>query len=279
MAFGGEEGEDAGLGIGVEAADADDGFIGDLEQVLKAALTEFAALVKDGDAVGDFLDLLEEMGGEDDGFSLAFEEEHEVADLAGAEGVNAGGGFVEEEEVGVVEEGLGQADALEHAFGVGAEASVSSGAEIDEIEELLDAGGEAWAGHAGEAAVVVEDFASGEEVGEIRVFREEAEAVAGGHGAGGVAEDGGGAAGGGGKAEEEFHGGAFAGAVGAEEAEDLAGLDREMEVFEGEEAAATPVEGVEFGEAPDFNGGDWGRGRGGHGSILNPLRPGSTGTS
>ena len=71
-------------------------------------------LVENPDAVADFLDLAEEMRAEKNGDAAVLEIENEVADFAGAGGIDAGGGFVEDQEPGLLDQRLGEADALEH---------------------------------------------------------------------------------------------------------------------------------------------------------------------
>jgi len=70
-----------------------------------------AAVVDDEDAGAGEFDFGEDVGGEEDGVVFA-EFLDEVADGADLIGIEADGGFVEDEEVGVVDEGVGESDAL-----------------------------------------------------------------------------------------------------------------------------------------------------------------------
>ena len=70
------------------------------------------------------------------------EVEDEVADFARAGGIDAGGGFVEHEQARVVDEGLGQADALEHALGISCQAAVGGFFQSDHVEQFLDPRGQ-----------------------------------------------------------------------------------------------------------------------------------------
>jgi hypothetical protein len=85
------------------------------------------------------LDVGEQVAGEDDGLAAAPEFEDEVLDLPGADGVQARGGLVEDEEFGVVDQGLGDADAPLHALGVLADGPVLGVGQADHVQQLVDA--------------------------------------------------------------------------------------------------------------------------------------------
>src|SRR6266705_1097565 len=89
------------------------------DQVVNPAFDFQLPLVDDGDAVADGLDFAQFVGGEENGFAFVSEALDDFAHLHAAQWVQAASGFVQDEKVGVVNEGLGQADALLHAFGVG----------------------------------------------------------------------------------------------------------------------------------------------------------------
>lgn len=156
-----------------------------------------------------------------------------------------------------MEEGLGQSDPLEHAFGVGAEGASGTPFESDQGEKFFGTILKKFTGEIAKAAVVSEGFSACEEVGEVGVFGEEPDPTAGFHGSGGVSEDFDAAGGRSDESEEEFHRGAFAGAVGTEETIDFSGLDPEVELVQGEEFAPTPVEFEGFAETTGVDGGLW----------------------
>ena len=119
--------DEAGAGRGDEVLDLrgegwrgvfDDelGLVFHADEIFERAFADHFASGHDADAVADFLDLLEEVRGEEDGFAAFLEVEDEVADLVRAGGVHTGGGFVKDEEAGVLDERLGEADALQHSF-------------------------------------------------------------------------------------------------------------------------------------------------------------------
>ena len=76
------------------------------------------AVVKNGDAIADILHVFQPVRAHQHRLALLAEIEDEVLHPARAEGVEAGGGFVEDDEFGVVDERLGQTDALPHALRV-----------------------------------------------------------------------------------------------------------------------------------------------------------------
>lgn len=90
-------------------------------------------LDEDNGVAGDF-DFAQQMGVEEDGgAALAFIAD-DVADEMAAHGIEAGSGLVEEDEFRLVNEGLGKADALHHAFGKAAETAVAMRREANEID-------------------------------------------------------------------------------------------------------------------------------------------------
>ncbi len=101
---------------------------------------DFAMLDEDDGVTGDF-DFAQEMRVEKDGgAALAFIAD-DVADEMAAHGVEARSWLVEKDEFRLVNEGLGKADALHHAFGEAAETAVAMRREANEI----DIGGNALA--------------------------------------------------------------------------------------------------------------------------------------
>ena len=85
-----------------------------------------AALLDDDHAVAHGLDLLHDVGGEDDGAGFA-ELRDQIPDFLELERVEAGGGLVEDEQLRVVQDGLGEADALLVALGEAAIGLCASG--------------------------------------------------------------------------------------------------------------------------------------------------------
>ena len=100
--------EDRGGAVGV--ADAELHLAAGIDQLAHRAFAVDAAVVDDGDAVAGELDLGEEVAGDEDAHAVIGSElAKELADLADAGGIEAVGGFVEDEQLRAAEEGLGDA--------------------------------------------------------------------------------------------------------------------------------------------------------------------------
>ena len=173
------------------------------------------------------------MGGEEDGFALVLEALDDLADLHAAERIEAAGGLVEDQQVGIVDQRLGQADALLHALGVGLDGALAGVFQLDQLEQLVNAAVRLGARDAEDARVEAEQFLGGEELVVVGQLGQVADALAGDGLAHVHAEQEGGAAGGVDEAQQHVHGGGLAGAVGAEKAKDFAGADAQVEVVDG----------------------------------------------
>jgi hypothetical protein len=169
-------------------------------------------------------------------------------------GIDAGGGLVEDEEARLLDEGLGEADALEHAFRVAAEAAVAGVLEADQVRGAPRRARGVSRREAADFSVEMERLLAGEEFVEVGVLREEADFLAALDLAAVAPEDAGAAGAGGDEAEDDLHGGALAGAVGAQEAVNLAGLDIEREIAHGGDALAPEGDGEDLGEVLDGDG-------------------------
>ena len=90
-----------------------------LHQIVHAALHLEFALVQNGHAVADRFDFAQFVRGEENGFALVFQPLDDFAHFHAAQRVQAAGRFVENQQIGIVDQRLGQADALLHAFGIG----------------------------------------------------------------------------------------------------------------------------------------------------------------
>lgn len=207
--------------------------------------------------VADFLDVFHVVRGvEDAAVEFGADAEDNFADFVGDVGIETGGGFVEQEEFGFVEEGLAEVDAGGFAGGELAGDALVEVGDLHHFEEF----GDAFFGF-GDAV----DFGEDEEV-----LPDEEVGGQGGVGGGevGAAEDfdavglqffaeGVEAAGGGeGEAEHAVHGGGLAGAVGTEQAEDLSAVELEAEFVQGFDAVelAGEVAGFEDDFAGDGGG-------------------------
>ncbi len=87
------------------------GFADTLGEVLQGILGDDLALVDDDDPLAHIRDLMEDVGGEHHGVVLA-QLLDELADFDDLPGVQADRGLVEDQDLGVAHQGLGQAHPL-----------------------------------------------------------------------------------------------------------------------------------------------------------------------
>jgi hypothetical protein len=90
----------------------------------------------DDDALAGLLDFGEDVGAENDGV-VAGEMLQQFADLDDLLGVETGSGFVEDEDIGIVDDGLGQSDALAVAFGELADELLADVAQSATADDLI----------------------------------------------------------------------------------------------------------------------------------------------
>ena len=219
------------------------------------AFTDDAAFVDDDDAMGEGVGLFEIMGSEEDGFALLCEVADLVPECATGFDVEADGGLVEEDEVGVAAQGEGEEDTLLLAAAELAEGPVFDALKLGDAEDVGY-----WKRVRVVAAKEVEMFADAEGLEDAGDLKHGSDAGAGCGFSGVAAEDVADARGWGDEAEEDFDGGGFACAVRAEERDDLTGAESEAEAVEG--AGGAVVLG-DVGEGCD----GWQRGYGGLGDF------------
>ena len=166
--------------------------------------------------------------------------EDQRADVAAAERIEPRHRLVEEDHLGIVEERLRDADALDHALRELPQLKAALGADTDAVEQRADALAAVGAGIAEQLPEVVEQLLGGEVVVEVGVLRKVADAPARRDvadrppenlGAPGRRKD---------QLHEQLQRGGLAGAVRAEEAEDLARLDVERQAIERAVRARAP---------------------------------------
>ena len=108
------------------------------QQRFERAFEDLFAEGKNRHAVRHFLHLLEQVRRKDHGLAHLFQPQDEVANLGRAERIDARGRFVEEKKIGIVDQRLRQADALEHALRIGAQGPLAAVLQADEIDQFLD---------------------------------------------------------------------------------------------------------------------------------------------
>jgi len=147
--------------------------------------------------------------------------------------------------------------ALLHALGVGADLVVLAADQADDFQHLRDALAAAGGGHVEEGAVEVEQAGAGVVVGEAVVFGQVTDAAADRGGAGRLVEHEGGAVGRPDDAEQHLDERGLAGAVLAQQAEDLAALDGQRDAPEGLDLAVGFDEVVGSDDGHDGLPGIW----------------------
>ena len=223
------------------------------------------AAVHDRDAVAE-LRLVHVVRGHEDRRALGLLQCTDVApDRAAGLGVEADGRLVEEQHARRVHQAAGDLQAPSHAAGVRLHRRVTAVPEVDHLEHLAHPRRDDLGVDAVELGVQAEVLLGGEVAVERRVLEHEADVPADGVA---LADDveaahAGGTGRGPGERAQHVDRRALAGAVGAEEAEDLAASDGERDTADGLDLA------VGLDECLDLDGG-WGEGM--HGAALS-ARP------
>src|SRR5690606_20289565 len=191
------------------------------------------AAVENHDPVAQRLDLMELVRGEEDGLATGFEVKQDIAQVIATDGIEAGAQFIENEQIGVGDDGLGDADALLHTLAEVAKQGFLAAAEADALEQLGDAPTQRRPIHAVQSAVELEDLARLHE----RIIEGDLRQIAGAaaclDGTGGLSEDADAPLVWEDEAHEGLDGGTLAGAVGADEADGFATANRQVEPVDG----------------------------------------------
>ena len=136
------------------------------------------AIDDDAHAVAEALHEAEDVGGEDDGFALGFELLEEVGDGAGGDDIQAVGGFVEDDDVGVVDQRDDDADLLFHAGGEVGHLDLGELVDAETLKQGLLAGGGGGGVDAVEVAEEIVKIIGGEEVLKLQFAGEESDFAA-----------------------------------------------------------------------------------------------------
>ena len=153
--------------------------------------------------------------------------------LTAAERIEARHRLVEEHDLRLVEERLGQPDALDHALRILPEPQPPLGAKAHIVEDAGDAGGEIRPAETEQAPEIAQQFLGGEVIVEIGILGQEADALFHREIAHRAAQDAGRAGGGIEQLHQQLQRGALAGAIRAEKSEHLALVHREREAVQG----------------------------------------------
>src|SRR2546428_7737462 len=187
---------------------------------------------KNGHAVADQLYLAKHVRVEEDGFSFRFQFLQNAANLAPANRVYAVGGLIQEDDLGVVQQCLSNADALFHSLGVRTQLVVFSSLETDQVQHRVDAPQEDLARHAKQGTIEFEQAVTGVILGKAVVFGKIADAFPHRRSTGRLTEQarlprcclG--------NAQQDFNEGCLARAVLPQQTEDLAGVHAQRETSE-----------------------------------------------
>ncbi len=167
---------------------------------------------------------MQDVAVEEDRFPAVAEPFDDLADVVSPHGVETVGRLVEDQQVGVVHQGLGEPQALAHSLAEPTYRFSVAVAEPDQFEEFVDAGTDLRFAHPAESAVEPKRRAGGMVRIDAERFGEVADPLPCGGRSGGATEQRRVPGGGPDHAEQRLDERRFAGAVGAEQPEHLAGV-------------------------------------------------------
>ena len=185
------------------------------------AFGDDVAVAEQDDLVGDGVDFVQDMAGDDDVHAVRGEGAEQGDGFGAGEGIEAVERLIEDEDRRAVADGLGQLDALPHAFAVAGDFAFGGIHEIDALEGAPGQIRSFLMAAAIDAQIGVDEFEAGQafgegvELGAVADFAKEALGVVGRD-----AQDRDRAAGGLQQAGHQVHQGGFAGAVGPDQAGD-----------------------------------------------------------
>src|SRR5882762_76956 len=186
-------------------------------------------LDQEADPVTDHLGVRQDVGGEEHGPPPRLQVEDDVAHLPPPDRIEPRHRLVQDDELRIVDQRLGQPDALQHPFRVETELPVAAVGEAHAFEEILDAPASRGRVQPEQPRVKVEELLPGEVVVQVRVLGQEADAPSGPDLRGVLAKQADDARIRKDQAQRQLDRGGLAGAVGADGAEDLPLPDRQAE--------------------------------------------------
>src|SRR5579871_2085747 len=218
------------------------------DQVLDQADGQQFAPVDDGDAGADQFDIRELVGGEEDGLALFLQAGDDIAQFGVGDGIEAARRLIEEEQLGIVDQRLGDAGALAHTLGVAPDIALPGvGLKPYLLQADLNATAALRLRDAEQASVVVEDVPTTHRIVEVGLFGQVSDLLFDAIVSHRLAEDGGVSGSREDQAEQHFDRRGFAGAVAAQEAEDFALFDIQRQVIDGDDRLVLPDIHVLFG--------------------------------
>ena len=202
------------------------------QHLVQPAARHEPAAREDRDAAAQRLGVAQHVRAEEDRASAVTKTQDERADVAPSQRVEARHRLVENHEVGIVEERLGDADPLQHALGKFAELQPPFAADADLIEQAARAPAAFRGVVAEERAEIHQQLLGGQVVVEVRVLRQIADPALDGQVAERPPQNFGAAAGREHELHEQLQRGRLARAVRTEKSEDLALADVERQAIE-----------------------------------------------
>lgn len=155
---GGEDAQsvlDSGAGVRADLDDVADGSCGGLDKLLRGAVGSDLTAGHDDDTIAGSLDFWENMGANKGCavFGELADERTGVVDLCGIEPV---GGFVEDEDLGIMDQGGGEPNALAVAFGEMSDSSFGDISDSGHAHGFVNGWGDVLAGDSVELGAVLE---------------------------------------------------------------------------------------------------------------------------
>ena len=154
-----------------------------------------------------------------------------------------------------MDHGLGEADALQHPFRIGADRSPGGLIHRSQSQRILDRSIKFGGGDAAELGAIAHEFAAGKKLMEIGSLRQEAGTPPRGTGGGRFAEDADLTGGRGDETQDDLKRGALAAAVGSEQSVDLTAGNLEREIIDRAEFKPTDTDAKILGQMADGDGG------------------------
>ena len=131
-----DDGPNLGLGRVVQARSANLRHVAHPQQAIDAAQLLQFALMQNRDPIANVLHVGQQVAAHHDRLPLGLELQNQVLHLAGADRVQTAGRLVEQDQLRIVDQRLGQADAPGHAFGILAQLPPLGPIQADHVDQL-----------------------------------------------------------------------------------------------------------------------------------------------
>ena len=159
-------------GVVVQRWGSDDGVLRVRQEIFRAAFSANLPAVQDHHAIADVFDVREQMRTQQNRGSPSPEFQQQILHLAGADGIEAGGRLIEDQQLGIVDQRLGEPEAATHPLRVLADRPTLDLREPDHVEKFVDATLPRAAVEPEDATVVVEGLTGVEEPVQVGLLRE-----------------------------------------------------------------------------------------------------------